>query len=170
MTFSILGPNELGKTTFEPKAQCTIIKIMDDSSELRVDQLKAENPVIKNDVLFNPVYDRTRRLSFFLVGKMDIDRSGADNTQTVIGLIERYGGRVDSTLNYQTQYVILGEEPVLPPPPATTASPMIRQQYEDAVKQFKSYVETKARADNFGVPTLSLNRFIGLMGMAAPAR
>jgi hypothetical protein len=165
MTFSILGPNEMGKTTFEPKAQCTIIKIMDNSSELRVEQLKGDNPVIVNDVLFNPVYDRTRRLSFYLTGKMDIDRSGSDNTQTIIGMIERYGGRVDGNLNYQTHYVILGEEPTLPLPPAATAGPMERQRYEDDIKRYKAFVETKAMAENFGVPMLSLNRFLGLMGL-----
>jgi hypothetical protein len=43
---------------------------------------------------------------------------------------------------------------------------MERQQYDDAVKRFKAYAETKAAADNFGVPMLSLNRFLGLMGLA----
>ena len=170
MTFSILGPNEMGKTDFEPKAQCTIIKIMESSCEMRVDQLKADNPVIVNDVLFNPVYDRTRRLSFYLAGKMDLDKSGADNTQMLVGMIERYGGRVDTTLTHQTQYVVLGEEPTIPAPPTTNAGPMERQQYDDAVKRFKAYVETKAAADNFGVPMLSLNRFMGLMGMAGLPR
>ncbi len=170
MTFSILGPNEMGKTTFEPKAQCRVMKIMDTACELSVEQLKADNPVIVGDVLFNPVYDRTRRLSFYLVGKMDIDKSGADNTPALVGMIEKYGGRVDTTLTHQTQYVVLGEEPVIPAPPVATAGPMERQQYEDAVKRFKNYAEAKAGADNFGVPMLSLNRFLGLMGMAGGER
>jgi hypothetical protein len=167
MTFSILGPNDMGKTTFEPKAQCTVVKIMQNSCQIRVDQLKADSPVLVGDMLYNPVYDRTRRLSFFLVGKMDIDQSLTDNTQQLVGMIEKYGGRVDTTLTHQTQYLILGEQPVVPAPPSASASPMERQQYEDARKRFIDYADARATAERLGVPILSLNRFIGLMGMSS---
>jgi hypothetical protein len=46
------------------------------------------------------------------------------------------------------------------------ASPMERQAYEEHRKAFIEYTEAKARAENFSIPVLSLNRFLGLVGIA----
>jgi hypothetical protein len=166
MTFSIFGATDLGKTNAQPKAQCRIVKIMQDASELRIYQLQGDNPVVAGDVLLNPVYDRERRLRFVLVGKMDINADGIDDTEQLKALIQEFGGRVDSTLTVQTDYLVVGEEPQVPAAPGAGASPMERQIYEAARKAFIDYTEARARAESFGIPILSLNRFLGLVGIA----
>ena len=166
MTFSIFAPTELGKPQPLPKAQCRIVKIMDNSCELRIYLLQGDNPVVTGDVLHNPVYDRQRRLRFVLVGKMDIDGDGVDDSEQLKGLIQEFGGRVDPTLTVQTDYLIVGEEPGVVAPLAAGASPMERQVYEEARKRFIDYSEAKAKAENFSIPVLSLNRFMGLVGLA----
>jgi len=166
MTFSIFGQNELGKTDPKPKAQCRIVKIMEDACELRVYQLRGDNPVVTGDVLHNPIYDRSRRLRFALVGKMDIDGDSIDDTEQLKALVQEFGGRIDTQVSVQTDYLVIGEEPPVVAAPAPTAGPMERQVYEEARKKFIDYTEAKARAENFSIPVLSLNRFLGLVGIA----
>jgi translation initiation factor 2B subunit (eIF-2B alpha/beta/delta family) len=166
MTFSIFSPTELGKNEPKPKAQCRIVKIMQDACELRVFQLQGANPVVSGDVLLNPVYDRERRLRFVLVGKMDIDGDGMDDTEQLKALIQEFGGRIDTTLTVQTDYLVIGEQPAVPAAPSATDGPGVRQKYEEGRKQFIEYTEAIAKAENFNIPVLSLNRFLGLVGLA----
>jgi len=165
MTFSIFSPSELGISDPEPKASCRIVKIMDTSSELRVYELQGDNPVVAGDVLHNPVYDRHRRMRFVLVGKMDTDNDGVDDTEELKALIQEFGGRIDEELTVQADFLVLGEEPVVPAPTGPTDSPQKQQAYKEARKQFIQYTEAKARAKNFAIPILNLNRFLGLVGL-----
>ena len=166
MPFSIMAPNELGKTEPLPKAHCRIVKIMNDSCELRIFQSTPDNPVVAGDVLLNPVYDRSRRLHFLLVGKMDINGDGLDDAEQLKALIQEFGGRVDGSLTVQTDYLVVGEEPAVPAQPGAAASPMERQDYVAARQRFIEYSEARANAENFSIPILNLNRFLGLLGVA----
>ena len=166
MTFSIFSPNELGKTLPQPKAHCRIVKIMDNACELRIYELQGDNPVVIGDVLHNPVYDRQRRMRFMLIGKVDIDGDGVDDSEQLKALIQEYGGRVDTRLTVQTDFVVAGEEPTVPAPPPPGAPAQERADFEARRKDFIDYVEVRANAENFSIPVLSLNRFLGLVGIA----
>ena len=166
MTFSLFSPNELGKTVPQPKAHCRIVKIMANACELRIYELQGDNPVVIGDVLHNPVYDRQRRMRFMLIGKIDIDDDGADDSEQLKALIQDFGGRIDTRLTVQTDYVVAGEEPSVPARPPDGASAGDRADFESQSKAFVAYKEAKANAENFSIPVLSLNRFLGLVGIA----
>ncbi len=166
MTFSIFGPGELGKTEPTPKAECRIVKIMDNACELRIYEIQGDNPVVAGDVLHNPVYDRQRRMRFVLVGKMDTDGDGFDDSEELKALIQEFGGRIDPELTVQADFLVVGEEPPVPAPPAPAASPQEVQAYQQSRQKFIAYTEAKARAENFSIPILNLNRFLGLVGIA----
>jgi len=166
MTFSVFSPNDLGRPDPQPKAHCRIVRIMDNSCELRIYALQGDNPVVTGDVLHNPVYDRQRRLRFVLVGKMDIDGDGTDDVEQLKGLIQEFGGRLDASLTVQTDYLVLGEKPKILSAPAPGAGPMERQMYEENRKAFIEFTDAEAKAENFSIPILSLNRFLGLVGIA----
>jgi hypothetical protein len=167
MTFSIFGASELGRANPQPKAECRIVKVMQDACELRLYYPhKSTSPVVSGDVLLNPVYDRERRLRFCLVGKMDINGDGLDDTEQLKALIQEFGGRVDPTLTVQTDYLVVGEEPIVPPAPAPSDSPMVKQMYQETLKRFIEYKDAIANAKSFSIPILNLNRFLGLVGIA----
>jgi hypothetical protein len=167
MTFSIFGQSDMGKTNPTPKAECRIVKVMQDACELRVYYpYKGAAPVVSGDVLLNPIYDRERRLRFALVGKMDTKGDGVDETEQLKALIQEFGGKVEPVLTVQTDYLIVGAEPTVPAAPAASESPMVKQMYEEGRKRFIEYTEARARAENFSIPILNLNRFLGLVGIA----
>ena len=165
MPFSVFSPVEFGREEPVSKASARVVRIMDDASELRV-TVQGNEPVVAGDVLHNPVYDRGRRLRFMLVGKIDMDGDGADDSGSLKALIQELGGRVETELSVQTDYLIAGEQPALPPAPGPDAGPMERQLYEEARAAFVAYTAAMDRAKDFGIPILSLNRFLGLMGLA----
>jgi len=166
MTFSVFSPSELGKTTPKAKANCRVVKIMDNSCELRIYEIQGDNPVVSGDVLHNPVYDRQRRMRFVLKGKMDMDSDGFDDSEELKALIQEFGGRIDPDLTVQADFLVLGEEPAVPAPPDPGDTPQRQQEYRDARKRFIEYTEARARAENFSIPILNLNRFLGLVGIA----
>jgi len=166
MTFAIFSPSELGTTKPEPKANCRIVKIMGNSCELRIYEIQGDNPVVAGDVLHNPVYDRQRRMRFVLVGKMDTDGDSFDDTEELKALIQEFGGRIDEELTVQADFLVVGEEPPVPAPPGPADGPQKQQEYQEARKKFLAFTEAKARAENFSIPILNLNRFLGLVGIA----
>jgi len=166
MTFSVFSPSELGKTEPQPKANCRVVKIMGNSCELRIYEIMGDNPVVSGDVLHNPVYDRQRRMRFVLKGSMDMDGDGFDDSEELKALIQEFGGRIDAELTVQADFLILGEEPEVPAPPDPGDGPQKQQAYRDARKRFIDYTEARARAENFSIPILNLNRFLGLVGVA----
>jgi hypothetical protein len=165
MPFSVFSPAELGREEPKPKASVRVVRIMDDASELRV-TVQGNDPIVAGDVLHNPVYDRGRRLRFLLIGKIDVDGDGVDDSGSLKALIQELGGRVETELSVQTDYLIAGEQPAVVAAPAPDAGPMERQLYEEARVAFVAYTAAMDRAKDFGIPILSLNRFLGLMGLA----
>jgi ElaB/YqjD/DUF883 family membrane-anchored ribosome-binding protein len=165
MPFSVFSPVEFGKEEPMPKASARVVRIEDEASMLRV-TVQGNEPIVAGDVLHNPVYDRGRRLRFLLIGKIDMDGDGTDDSGSLKALIQELGGRVETELSVQTDYLISGEQPVVPAAPAQDAGPMERQLYEEARAAFVVYTTAMDRAKDFGIPILSLNRFLGLMGLA----
>jgi hypothetical protein len=165
MTFSIFSRSEIGKEKPQPKAEGRIVKIMEKSCEVRLYNIRSDNPVIPGDILVNPVYDRERRLRFVLIGKIDIEGSGADQSEQLKGLVQKFGGRVEEEVTPPVDYLIVGDEPQVPPQPAAGTSAIEQTQYKVAREQYITYHEAIAKAEQFGIPMLSVNRFLGLMGM-----
>jgi len=167
LTFSVFSQAQLGLPDAEPKAEARIVRIMEDSSELRLYGVKRS--VVVGDVLINPIYDRSRRLSFRLVGKIDIDGDGVDDSERLKGIIQQFGGRVDDNLTVKTDFLVTGEEPQVLAPPAQDAPQSERDRYDRYRREFLQYSEELVKAQNYGIPILSLNRFLGLVGIAGRA-
>jgi len=164
MPFSVFSPVEFGREEPVSKASARVVRIMDDASELRV-TVQGNEPVVAGDVLHNPVYDRGRRLRFLLIGKIDMDGDGTDDSGSLKALIQELGGRVETELSVQTDYLIAGEQPAVAAAPGPDAGPMEQQLFNEAKAAFVAYTASMDRAKDFGIPILSLNRFLGLMGL-----
>jgi outer membrane murein-binding lipoprotein Lpp len=164
LPFAVFSQAAMGLPDAVAKAEARIVRVLESSSELRI--YSVTSPVVAGDVLVNLVYDRQRRLSFRLIGKIDMDDDGLDDTERLKGLIQQFGGRVDEQLAVQTDYLITGEEPpVLAPPPADAAASE-RDRYERSRRAFLEFSGEMVKAQNYGIPVLSLNRFLGLVGIA----
>jgi len=106
------------------KASVEVVNMDERSATVRILREKRGNPIVRGDVLANAVYDPKKVYKFVIYGSFDANRDGratlqeADDWQAKI---TGWGGNVLPDLSGETDYLVLGDRPVLPPEPAATA-------------------------------------------------
>ena len=145
--------------------------MLTDSSEVRVVNHKRASPIVKDDVLVNIAYDPQRKFQFALVGKLDITRDGRDDRAMVADMITRFGGVVVEQATVETDYIIVGSDPMsgISSGEALTAQEQTR--FESLRKENESMAKAIDLAQRVMIPVLNQNRFLSLVGMqpTAPA-
>ncbi len=151
------------------KARLQVLKVSDTTSTARVippagdSRASARRPVVKDDVIANPIYSPNYRYKFLVHGKFDIDNDGratvaeADNVRAVI---LRWGGDVveGDTLRGDLDFVVLGAQPMQPPPLAPDANDAAYTQFYEAKKAYDAYQQLFQKAQDSRLPVLNWNR------------
>lgn len=150
------------------KATIEITRVLDDNSSIaRVVREVAGNPVIAADVVANAVYDPNKIYSFVVFGNFDFDGDGIatpQETQNIRGIIESWNGRVTDDITGDTDFVVLGEKPILPPQPKPTDPVELTERYILLRQQVTRYDSLMERAGQAGIPILNQNRLDTLTG------
>ncbi len=150
------------------KATVEIIRIDDSSSTARVIRETRGNPIIEGDFGANPVYDPNKKYVFVIYGNFDMNRDGvptAAEANEVRAIIDQWGGVVRDEVSGDTDFLVLGTRPVLPPEPKNTDPIELIQRYlrmKQTVQRYDDLFETAKRT---GIPVLNQNRFETLTGM-----
>lgn len=150
------------------KASIEIVRVGNTTSEGRVTRLSRGATLSEGDLLVNLVYDKNTRYNFLVYGNFDLDRNGVATTQdaeVIKRLITQWGGNVVNELNVDTDFVVLGKEPVIPTVSAQEREdPLIKARYDAAVAEADAYAEISAKARAYRIPILNQNRFLYLVG------
>lgn len=149
------------------KAVIEIVRVEEDFSRARIIFASQGNPIIRGDVIANAVYDPKKTYKFVVDGLFDIDGDGvATRFETIEleALIEEWGGVVIGTVEGDTDFVVLGEKPVLPPPPGPGAPIAAMQEFVRLQRQIQRYDELLSRAQDASIPLLNTNRLQTLIG------
>ncbi len=166
MTFSVYGRDAENRQDIKGKIR--VIKVSTTASECKVVQLVDENdPIRVKDNIANLAYDASRTFRFVVVGKFDLDGSGVPSAvgrQEVVRAIERFGSKIAPTIDYRTDYVVLGLRPEKPTEPQEGASDASMAAYKMAMARFKDFVATEKRARDAKIPILNQNRFLIFTG------
>lgn len=157
------------------KASIEITRVSPGSSEARVIKQSPGSQIYTGDLIANLVYDPNVKFRFKVYGDFDLDQDGKATPQeaeVVKRLIAQWGGIVTDELNIDTDFIIMGKEPVVP-----TASKEDLQ--NDPIKEFeqkkaeearKAYDDVKNRALELHTPVLNQNRFLYFIGFFDQAR
>lgn len=100
------------------KAVIEIIKVEPTYSRARIIESSEGNPIVRGDVIANAVYDPNKTYKFVVDGLFDVDGDGVASRferDTLEALIERWGGVLVEEIQGDTDFVVLGEKPILPP-------------------------------------------------------
>ncbi|MFA6046008.1 MAG: hypothetical protein WC718_13580 [Phycisphaerales bacterium] len=172
MTFAVysnaaaMRPDPSGNTP-AGKATIEVVNISDTTSACRITSEVRGNPVVKGDVIANAVYDPHKVYKFVVFGNFDANRDGLATPleQTdVQALIQAWGGQVVDTLGGDTDFLVLGQRPFLPPRPDAAAPLEIVQEFIRRQKELDRYDELYAKASSTSVPILNENRLYTLIG------
>lgn len=149
------------------KAVVEIIKVEPTFSRARILSTSEGNPIVRGDVVANAVYDPTKTYKFVVDGLFDVDRDGVASRferDTLEALIERWGGVLVSEIGGDTDFVVLGEKPVLPPAPGRDAPVAAIQEYVRLQQEIQRYDDLLLKAESTSMPVLNANRLRTLIG------
>lgn len=155
------GNYPVGKATLE------VIRIDENTATARILSERKGNPVVRGDVVANAVYDPNKTYRFLVYGNFDADGDGRatfEEQTEIRARIQAWGGQVLSELTGDTDFLVLGVRPVLPPEPAGNAPIEVINQYIALRRQALRYDELFEKAQATSIPVLNQNRLFTLTG------
>jgi len=170
MAFNVFDADDLVKISdaeAQGKAIVEIINVDADKSVGRIVSLNGRARVDEGDVLVNVVYDPNRTFSFHVFGQYDLDYDGNPeirDRERVEAIVIRSGGVLSDALSFDTDYLVLGSEPVYPDKPADELDLIQMKEFRVELENFQAYQDLLGKAQGLGIPVLNQSRFLDLVG------
>jgi hypothetical protein len=169
--FTILDQDNASDTNAIPKAKLIIQELTEDGRSARGEVLFGSDPESRTRYYRNPikpgdkvqslVWRPGRKVSFAMLGKMDIDNDRADDSKQVKKLIGAAGGEIDAELPFDgpetgkitasTNYLVIGSDVM-----ETSENP-------NATEKAKEYAKFMATAEKNGAIKITIDRLLGLL-------
>ncbi|MHC5096425.1 MAG: BRCT domain-containing protein, partial [Planctomycetota bacterium] len=114
LTFAIYDRNKPIPENGEGKAEIEVFQVSEQVSAARIVKSDTKDPIAKEDIVANLIWDRNTPNQFVVAGDFDFNKDGlidTDGAQRIAELIERYGGTVADTITVDTDFLIVGVEP-----------------------------------------------------------
>ncbi|HSW01410.1 MAG TPA: hypothetical protein VLI39_14660 [Sedimentisphaerales bacterium] len=156
----------------KPKAQVEVLAMERRVATARILSWDRRNPIALGDSVANLIWDAGRQNQFVVAGEFDLDRDGKtdyDGVTKIEALIRKWGGTVSQDISADTDYVILGSNPVVPNEPTLeeqSEDPLAMQRYNTARQASTRYQQVRQRAESLYVPIFNYDRFLAFTGYA----
>jgi archaellum component FlaC len=173
LTFSIYDQASRIPKDGEPKAEVEVFAVDPKTSTARILTSEQKNPVARGDIVANLIWDSAKENQFVIAGEFDLDEDGQpefDGAERIQLLVEKWGGAVAESVGAKTDFVILGEEPQVPPEPTLDQldeDPTAMQRYEAAQERLARYEQIRQRAQDLWIPIFNYDRFLHFTGYAS---
>ncbi len=152
------------------KATVEIIKVGPTTSTAKITRSTTSQPIVRGNILVNPIYDPNYKFSFIVHGKFDADGDGQpeSNNSFIKDQINRWGGIVvndNGVVPGDLDFLVLGIAPRKPTHrPSRNASPAMMDAYARSQKAYEDYESLRKQAKAAQVPILTANRLDVLTG------
>jgi hypothetical protein len=179
LTFSVYDRNAPVPTDGKGKAEIEVYNVDKNTSIARINKSNRRTPIAEDDIIVNLIWDSTAANRFVVAGEFDFDDDGyidEDGAAKIKQLIENWGGKVEQAVTIDTDFVILGTQPVLKKKPTLDeieSDPMATEKYEESLKESERYLQIREQARDLYIPVFGLKRFLNFIGyesLAAPAK
>jgi len=170
LTFSVYDGSAPIPKDGKAKAKIEVFAIAKNFSAARIVHSEKKNPIAVDDIIANLVWDIDKANLFVVAGEFDLDTNGiinADAIDRIRTMIEQWGGKVINTISVETDFVILGKPPRVPPEPSfedLELDPLARDKYEAALDKLDSYKEIQNKAQALWIPVFKYERFLEFIG------
>jgi hypothetical protein len=135
---------------------------------VRIIKQRPGQSLTEGDLIMNLVYDKNTKFNFVVYGEFDLDQDGhpsANDTGVVRRLITQWGGRLMNDVNADTDFVILGKEPVVPETtPEDEGDPQKIKEIAEATQARDAYLNLRDKAEKLNIPIMNQNRFLYFVG------
>lgn len=173
MTFQIYGrgvsllPDDEGNAP-RGKAVIEVTRIEGGTAVARVLDATRGNPILPGDRCVNAVWDPNKEYRFVIFGNFDTNFDSFATPQElddIEAIITEWGGIVEDELTGNIDFVVLGERPLLPPPPRVDDPFPVVDLYLKKQEIVNRYNELFESAGARSIPVLNQNRLYSLTGL-----
>jgi hypothetical protein len=175
LTFSVYDRNAAIPKDGKGKAEIEIFSLERNISAARIVRCEKRNPIAQDDIVANLVWDSDRANVFVVAGEFDLNGDGSidfDAVNKIRALIEKWGGSVADNVSAETDFVILGQAPLVPREPTLQdleADPTAKEKHQAALQNANHYKEVQNRAEALRIPIFKYDRFLYFIGYSAQA-
>ena len=155
------------------KGSIEITHVGTTSSECRIIKTTPGAVLTEGDLIANLVYDPHTKYNFFVYGKFDLANNGRPNdpdAEVIKRLVTQWGGKLGDEVNVNTDFVVLGAEPVVPSFSKDDITAENQEKINKAQEQLAKYQEIEAEAKDLHIPILNQNRFLYYVGFYDQAK
>jgi len=173
MTFSVysrfrgIPPDGKGKAAIE------VANLFETTAECRITMTTPGEPIVEDDVIANPVYDRSRQFRFVVAGDFDLDFDGRIDDpggRQVARLIQQWGGALAPAVDTRADFVVLGKTPPAPGNlPEGTTDETLRVRFAERTAAYEAFETVKKEAMALSIPILTRTQFLHFLGYVVPA-
>jgi hypothetical protein len=149
------------------KASIEVTHVGVTSSECRIVKIQPGAIISEGDLIANLVYDPHVKYNFFVFGNFDLAENGRPNANDaafIKQLITQWGGKLIDKVDVDTDFVVLGAEPVIPNFSKDDLTPENQAKLDAANKAAEAYQEIRQEAKDLHIPILNQNRFLYYVG------
>ena len=152
------------------KASIEVVKVGKTTSTAKITRSTSSQPIVRDNIIVNAVYDPDYEYSFLVHGEFDADGDGLpeSNNRFIKDQIEGWGGKIindEGMLPGDLDFLVLGISPKEPAGrPAKGASEAMMDDYARKKRAFLDYEHLLDQARAAQVPVLTSNRFLVLTG------
>jgi hypothetical protein len=150
------------------KASIEVINTLPTSSQCRVTRTSHGQVIALGDPIVNLVFDKNVKFNFMVYGAFDLDNNGQASLQdadTIKRLVTSFGGKLIDKVGVDTDFVVLGKEPVIPViPPEERDNPFEQKRLTEAQEALNAYLDIQRQATELRIPVMNQNRFLYLVG------
>ncbi|MBT4523303.1 MAG: hypothetical protein HOI88_06195 [Phycisphaerae bacterium] len=152
------------------KASIEIVKVGKTTSTAKIIRSSSSQPIVRDNIIVNPIYDPSYKYSFLVHGNYDADGDGnADaSNKFIVDLIQNWGGVIvedEGSLPGDLDFLVLGIAPKKPiHRPGKNATIAMYDDYARQQRAYKEYNELLEQAQSAKIPVLTSNRLYILTG------
>jgi NAD-dependent DNA ligase len=115
LTFAVYDRSAPIPTDGSSKGEIEIFDVSQNTATARIVNSSKRNPVAEGDIIINLIWDAKSVNRFVIAGDFDFNGDGRideDGRTKVAQLVENWGGKIEDTVTIDTDYVVLGNEPM----------------------------------------------------------
>ena len=152
------------------KASIEVIKVGKTTSTAKIIRSNSRQPIVRDNIIVNPIYDPNYNYSFLVHGNFDADGDGNPDASNkfIADIINNWGGVIvedSGELPGDLDFLVLGIAPKKPiHRPGKNATIAMYDEYARQQKAYKDYKHLLEQAQTAKIPVLSPNRLFVLTG------
>lgn len=156
------------------KGSIEVLSVGPTNSECRVVKTQLGQNINEGDIIANVVYDKNHKNAFFVYGNFDLTKDGPpgpndqprpQDAEVIKRLITQWGGTIVDKINVNTDFVVLGKEPVVPEYTKEQLNdPLMVAAYNKAQDELQKYDAIVDQAKALHIPILNQPRFLYMTG------